>query len=1483
MKTKSWLDSSLCCLGISGTLIFGACAQPFDLNTNGIVGWGAGRASTGNFPEYGQSLAPVVTGPLTEIAAGFYHNLALTAVGTVVAWGRGDEGQTILPAGLTDVTTVAAGGYHSAVVKRDGTVVAWGYNNYGQATVPAGLGGVISVAAGGEHTAALKRDGTVLVWGRGDDGQTDVPPGLSGVIAIAAGHYHTVALKNDGTVVAWGAGKSNTGIGYERGQSDVPAGLIGVTGIAAGIAHTVALKSDGTVVAWGAGTTSAGSPYDYGQSAIPSGLKDVVAVAAGYVHTVALKRDGTVVAWGLGDGGQTRVPADLSGVIAISAGVYHSLALRGGVLPTIIAQPQGVMANMGATVNFTVGTTNALTYQWTKDGNLLPGATNGTIVLTNVEPVNIGDYRVVVSGGFGSVTSAPAALNLNGVNASLWKGLVAWFPFNGSMTDKVGLSTNIAIKNVSPTFNRYGEPQGAIRFSTSQRSRFSFSNATIPHGFAPMSVSLWLELEAQTIPPGGYAKYEVFGGGSDIANRWNLHFILQGNGIDVTSVESFRGNTGYLGAYSKAGFFENQSAALKLHHLTLSFRSPNETAIFLDGKPIAWDNPPNTNTAARTAGLFYIGSSSIDESFNGIIDDVRIYNRALTDVEVYDLYQTERVPDTVIVSAPQAATVSVGGTVKLTVMATNPVPTMRLNYQWSKDGVPLAGQTGPELDLGVLEPAEIGNYTVTVEDSSRSQTTEPVLVNLRGVDSGLWRGLVAFYPLDGTYRDETGMGDELVPYGLVDFVSVGHRPESGAARVQGTEGFLVGPERVWIAGASPRTISIWMKPDGVSRTPGTVASLGSIQNCGERFSLQWTTNQTGLRFLGGDCPGSVRSRAFTTANLAGKWTHVVLTYDGTFLRCYVNGLGVGPGYAVPLDTDGLAPVVLGNMVGTDGEGFTGWVDDVRIYNRALSAVEVRNLYNFEAAGIAPSLPQITLQPQPLTAYEGETLRLSVEATGYQLGFRWQKNGQDLVSDGRVQGVNASELIMRAARVTDVGSYRVLVTNVFGSVTSADVGIAVLPPVRVLTVGFATEVQEGQRMVFPLSFTTPGNVSGVTFRLSYDPAFLADPQVEWAAQAGQGVNTVNTASPGEIMAAFSLAGSALPAGSNALARVSFRARSVPAITNVSVLPMILSVADPAGTALMNGNGALPGEGRIKPRRLKGDNNANQRLDIGDAVVMSRLQVGLEVGREWDVPLNDLNETGDLDNGDVIRVLRTVVGLDPQPVPGGGTTRSRQGRQHSPLPLANTNEVLALEFPDGSVATLGQPWRVVVRLEKSRQAPSGLNFTLRFPAGLTLVGKQVGALVPAGALPLWGEVSGGLTFAAVSPDVWPASTGVAAVITFTANEGLAAQDDWLVSVVPAELTFNGYEIRSMDHVSGVVRSSRVSLVPPVMALRPPEADGRLSLEVSAGPGEEVVLETTTDLIVWSESQRVTGRGMGLPVSVWVARQEGVEERFWRLRRP
>src|SRR5205814_1502181 len=166
---------------------------------------------------------------------------------------------------------------------------------------------------------------------------------------------------------------------------------------------------------------------------------------------------------------------------------------------------------------------------------------------------------------------------------------------------------------------------------------------------------------------------------------------------------------------------------------------------------------------------------------------------------------------------------------------------------------------------------------------------------------------------------------------------------------------------------------------------------------------------------------------------------------------------------------------------------------------------------------------------------------------------------------------------------------------------------------------------------------------------YNPDYLRDPQLEWFPTVGSALDQANYDTPGQIRATFALPATAVPAGTQSVATVSFRARSVPLDLNTELGLEILDVSKPTGDSVAFGNYAQGGTARILVRRVIGDNNANSRLDIGDATIIQQLLTGQEPVRSWDVTENDVNANTSLDSGDVIRVLRVVANIDPQPAP------------------------------------------------------------------------------------------------------------------------------------------------------------------------------------------------------------------------------------------
>ncbi|MCX6793034.1 MAG: prepilin-type N-terminal cleavage/methylation domain-containing protein [Candidatus Falkowbacteria bacterium] len=118
-------------------------------------------------------------------------------------------------------------------------------------------------------------------------------------------------------------------------------------------------------------------------------------------------------------------------------------------------------------------------------------------------------------------------------------------------------------------------------------------------------------------------------------------------------------------------------------------------------------------------------------------------------------------------------------------------------------------------------------------------------------------------------------------------------------------------------------------------------------------------NSNSYRLIASDVNGSRLSARFATTNVSwssgtvigstslsiSQWYHVAFTYDGSYAKVWLNGKEDG----VTAATGDLMPSGRNNFIGTYNYFnccfFNGVIDDVRIYNRALSAAEILALYN----------------------------------------------------------------------------------------------------------------------------------------------------------------------------------------------------------------------------------------------------------------------------------------------------------------------------------------------------------------------------------------------------------------------------------------------------------------------------------------------------------------------------------------------------------
>ena len=341
----------------------------------------------------------------TQVGVGAMGSLALSSTGQLYAWGDNNFGELgngtmtgssvpvavaagAIPPGTT-ISQIAAGGFHNLALSSTGQLYAWGDNLDGELgngtttgwSVPVAVAAgaippgttITQIAAGFSYSLALSSTGQVYAWGDNLDGELGngtttgspvpvavaagaIPPGTT-ITQIAAGGHQSLALSSTGQLYAWGDNiHGELGNGTTT-SSPVPvavsAGAIPpgthIIQIAAGVLQSLALSSTGQVYAWGdnldgelGNGTTTGSPVPVAVSAgaIPPGTT-IVQIAAGNLYSLALSSTGQVYAWGanlLGElGSGTTTSSSVPVAVSLRAGTTIDALARGSVAAHALA------------------------------------------------------------------------------------------------------------------------------------------------------------------------------------------------------------------------------------------------------------------------------------------------------------------------------------------------------------------------------------------------------------------------------------------------------------------------------------------------------------------------------------------------------------------------------------------------------------------------------------------------------------------------------------------------------------------------------------------------------------------------------------------------------------------------------------------------------------------------------------------------------------------------------------------------------------------------------------------------------------------------------------------------------------------------------------------------------------------------------------------------------------------------------------------
>ena len=395
----------------------------------------------------------------------------------------GSVGYITITNDFRDVVHIAAGSSNMLAVDTSGRVLGFGTSASGQLNIPAKLGFSTMVAEGAFHALALQADGKVIGWGNNLSGQASPPNGLTNATAISAGLLHSLALTADDKVVAWGDNSAS--------QLDIPINLGDVIAIAAGHYHNLALRTDGTVISWGNGSGK-----------LPVGISNVIQISAGASSSMALRADGSMIAWNLA-GNLVPLPANLRFGVAIALSSTYSRALVRG--PMIVENPFSRTLQVLAPSTSSSNRVNAvglapLSYQWVHNNEPVPGATNAGIIFSpTVHFSDAGNYQVVVSNPYASVTSAIATITVTGPPT-------VTVDSDGSAF--VAISSNVTLR-------------GNAQSGTPVRLQWYFNARSIPNA----TNSTLVITNAQTTNSGSYALSANNSSGTTLSSPYSLYVI----------------------------------------------------------------------------------------------------------------------------------------------------------------------------------------------------------------------------------------------------------------------------------------------------------------------------------------------------------------------------------------------------------------------------------------------------------------------------------------------------------------------------------------------------------------------------------------------------------------------------------------------------------------------------------------------------------------------------------------------------------------------------------------------------------------------------------------------------------------------------------------------------------------------------------------------------------------------------------------------
>jgi hypothetical protein len=412
-----------------------------------------------------------------------------------------------------------------------------------------------------------------------------------------------------------------------------------------------------------------------------------------------------------------------------------------------------IFSGSSPTLHVTAGGAPPLIYQWTLGGAPISGATNSAYTLTNLQAS--GTYGCSVTNVLGSnsiaaitvtvltdptapypvhvlansplayyrLDEAPGATTafdyvggLNGTYSNVENGLPGYTSQNPSQTDTDPNETSAGfgfIPSENPNNDYAGNVPSYLNFGTPNGSNAEFT------------VEAWVQ-EALYNGNGDCIVGLGYGGGGE-------QFVLDTGATASGFLRFFVRNAG--GTVSAASSTSQLANDGLWHHVVGVCDEANGAVnLYLDGKQVATGTITNRSGLLSSTIPLSIGAREsannipvdYDYQFLGLIDDVSIYNKALTAAQVQsDYYASGIIPLDVQVQ-PSSVVANQGTIVTFTSSVQGGTPP--LSYQWfDNNNNEISGATNTSLSLTNVQPNQSGNYSLTVMNAYGSTNVQASL------------------------------------------------------------------------------------------------------------------------------------------------------------------------------------------------------------------------------------------------------------------------------------------------------------------------------------------------------------------------------------------------------------------------------------------------------------------------------------------------------------------------------------------------------------------------------------------------------------------------------------------------------------------------------------------------------------------------------------------------------------------------------------